>query len=774
MADAHPDTPVLEQWNAQERKLQEIIDDVRSHGLDLDLDLPQIVLLGNRNSGKTSIVEAIVRMRFTTRRTNFPVEWVLRTTESSEIKVKVCHTSTSTCGVEKLPSYTKEGVVSSSYTKVFNEATQVIQEALQGGATISEDTLQVRICRAYLYEINFIMIELPRLDNSEQAEHSAADRALVESLANRYMSNQNAIIVLVVSAQDQTAVQELLQLAKLHDRNQIRTLGVITKPDLLKPGSEEEANIIRLVENLNQSARLPLGWHVLRNSESVERCLGKDERDKREREFFNATSWSSVPPENKGIGTLRGRLSRILMTRAKRNLKSLIDGFEITLSERQFLRKQLGEPREGPKERQAYLNNIASQFQAVSLQALNGNYLHDFFGRLDLDDTGMAYAQIRVRKLRVLIRDLNRTFAFILQTKGHAYEVLPKGVSIDDYTRQHNQKSPCPAFAASLHNLMRLYPTEDPKLMTFQDTVKKLDNEFVVGQGIEFLGTSNDQLAAEFFRHRARPWGAIARSHAQIASQMARTFVNELFSHLIPKNNRTRETILNEVVEHFFETKALVLERKIEELLHHYQHGHPPSLDLGLGTVLTDRQRRLIEKEFLKRLLETQPGLFTDTARENLGGNVNSKPESKFDAEDFFDKARAYYQTSLHTFTDNMIVLVIENCLIEDLPNIFTLQFVGQMDDQELEKFAAESNEIIKQRSVLRDECEALERGLDFFRRYKDPKRKRTSFNELDSLSPSSTARPGKRRRLAPETIWEALQKPQIVPPQSSVSKQIQ
>lgn len=74
---------------------------------------------------------------------------------------------------------------------------------------------------------------------------------------------------------------------------------------------------------------------------------------------------------------------------------------------------------------------------------------------------------------------------------------------------------------------------------------------------------------------------------------------------------------------------------------------------------------------------------------------------------------------SLRTFTDNLINLGIESCLIQDLPNIFTPRFVNDMDKDDVEKLAAESEEVRNYRCRLRDDLKLLKQGLEQCRRYK-------------------------------------------------------
>ena len=80
------------------------------------------------------------------------------------------------------------------------------------------------------------------------------------------MKEPRSIILVVVSAKNDAANQIVLKLACADDKKGNRTLGVITKPDILIPGFESEASYVCLARNQNVLFRL--GWHVLRNMDS--------------------------------------------------------------------------------------------------------------------------------------------------------------------------------------------------------------------------------------------------------------------------------------------------------------------------------------------------------------------------------------------------------------------------------------------------------------------------------------------------------------------------
>lgn len=67
---------------------------------------------------------------------------------------------------------------------------------------------------------------------------------------------------------------------------------------------------------------------------------------------------------------------------------------------------------------------------------------------------------------------------------------------------------------------------------------------------------------------------------------------------------------------------------------------------------------------------------------------------------------------SLRTFTDNVINLAVENCLVCGIPDILTPQKVHRMSEERLRELAEESEELQSQRNTLQKEVEVLRKGL--------------------------------------------------------------
>jgi hypothetical protein len=142
-----------------------------------------------------------------------------------------------------------------------------------------------------------------------------ADIQLVRSMVKSYMDNPRSVMLAVIPANVDVATQEILELAAEADPQQDRTLGVLTKPDLVDKGAEPK--VLDLLAG--HSRTFKLGWHMLRNPGQSD-LLNKDiDRDTLEMDFFRSEKpWNSIDKASVGINALRMRLSDVLASLVKR------------------------------------------------------------------------------------------------------------------------------------------------------------------------------------------------------------------------------------------------------------------------------------------------------------------------------------------------------------------------------------------------------------------------------------------------------------------------
>lgn len=316
----------------------------------------------------------------------------------------------------------------------------------------------------------------------------------------------------------------------------------------------------------------------MRNRGKTESLLTSKERDTKEREFFGSGIWSGISSKHRAVDTLRTKLANILFDHIRNHLDTPIKHIEESLNNQRKKLRQLGPPRYSPFQERAYLHMIASQFQLLSLRAIEGNYSNEFFGGLYPDDMSAAMDDYRIRRLRAFVRDLNRTFAFILSARGSRRFIysVKAGSQDSDSEKLADEEDILPS---NLYALASQYPFIHPDPVS-RDTVKaELEHLSSVNKGIDFPGTINDLVAVRLFQDQSTPWEAIARFHIKFVLRVAKSFTEKLVTYLTGLDQTTCSAILLNVVDPFFEERKVMLENKLQELLYHFRTGYPQLSD---------------------------------------------------------------------------------------------------------------------------------------------------------------------------------------------------
>jgi len=317
-----------------QKELFDTVDKLSSLGVGKMVDLPQIVVCGDQSSGKSSVLEAISRVRFPVKTdicTRFATELILRTDSTSVVDVSIEWQDADKPGAkpreERLPG--PDGGK--------RDIPEIIEEARKrmgvdgDKKTVSTDVLRIRVSAPDVP--NLTLVDLPGFYYGSGGGQNYDDRLVVDDLARRYLSRRNTIILAVVGARSSIDQQKVLDEAKAVDPRRERTLGVITQLDRLEPGTETE-RYLELAMGSNEKTRLKYPWHLVRNRSEKEASTSNDERDATEAVFLSSGAWSIIPEEDKGIKTLRSKLSKILAVHIVKSLPSVIEDMKRCAAER--------------------------------------------------------------------------------------------------------------------------------------------------------------------------------------------------------------------------------------------------------------------------------------------------------------------------------------------------------------------------------------------------------------------------------------------------------
>lgn len=634
------DKGVIEQLNSQNAKLLlDTIDSLRELRVGEIVQLPQIIVVGDQSSGKSSVLEAISGMEFPVHGnlcTRFATELILR--RDPETKITVSIQKATAPFVFGQDGQQAESLPFHKTSFDTNDLPEIIAEAKErmgiktGSKAFSKDTLRVVVARPDAPQLT--LVDLPGIFHSATSEQTMQGKDVVDELIDKYMQESKSIILVVVAANNQLANQSVLSRAKLHDPQSRRIVGVITKPDLVD-SSASERKYLDLCRGLETTHRLPLGWHVVRNSSEQERSNENHNRELEEQRFFQKSEWASVSPANRGVESLRNKLSKVLFEHIRTSLPGVIREIEDSLSVRERELKQLGKPRSTPEEMRSFLMDIAEDYQRLALDAVEGRYGDDFFGGL----SGKEH------KLRAQVRQLNYAFDATMVDKGATFSITwePASHSCDD------GKAP-----QHLQHLMEVYRKQfsAPRSITNSSLTKKLEKVASVNQGKEMPGTPNSELAFQFFKRQAEPWRRIAEFHLDQVQNISKAFVDHLFGKVIGPNNDTIEAVLKGCADPFFDEKSALMADKLQELLRPYTTSYGLPLEREFKSETSRRILLQNSQQFIKVLEKERPDLFETKGaldRETLLRsfvNAENLSRSDFGTEQVIQMMVVHYEVS--------------------------------------------------------------------------------------------------------------------------------
>ncbi|TDZ38195.1 Interferon-induced GTP-binding protein Mx3 [Colletotrichum spinosum] len=678
----------LEELNrAETRALFDAVDKLSSLGVGEIVHLPQIIVAGDQSAGKSSVLEAISHVHFPAHEgvcTRFATELVLRPSTHPSIEATVQFADTS----RPPHSLQVSGLDAKAVKRVINEAKEQMGLSDADGG-FSKDVLRLKIQGPDMCPLT--LVDLPGIFHTTAATQSFKDPVTVSVLVESYMRKSNSIILAVISANNQLANQTVMERAKANDPAKVRTLGVITKPDLLPRGSSSEAGYLHLVQGRENANQLALGWHVLRNRAEPEEDPGP--RDSVEDAFFASSAWSSIPTADRGITNLRTKLGRLLLDHVKKSLPSVLDDIQDKLSRRELELKRLGQPRPTPRDMRAYLVEIAEKFQRLVHDGICGRYTDSFFG-------GSGGTR---RKLRSQLRNHNRALQQFLSVSGASQRVV-------QYTFQPPQQPPCSDYLKGYYEAYsRASPS--PKIITWSELSAELEHQAAANQGTELPGFINMNLIIQLFQKQAQPWERIAETHLKLVTGVAESFVEEALEHTVgrPGSESTTGAILSDFVDPFFQGKERLLADKLEELLRPFKEGFAFPLDSEFHEAL--------EMSKADKKAASVLGTLPPKSQEKILFSVPNK--SEFSTDRVVKTMQIFYDMALRTFTENLINLAVESCLVQDLPAIFTPKMVSSVSDEKLAELAAEPEEVLVRRRKLNEDIGLLREGRDLCRRHK-------------------------------------------------------
>ncbi|KAE8449455.1 hypothetical protein EG329_008063 [Mollisiaceae sp. DMI_Dod_QoI] len=688
----------------QTRAQLELIDDLQKLGVSKYLDLPQLVVVGDQSTGKSSVLQAVTEIPFAINDkmcTRFATEIVLQRTSPghpTEIEVRIIPDANDSperrqelLSWRPVPFNPNATLDKTTMQDIFQQADDVIF----GGTVkrspsrhsrsinrLSSSTL--KITRRGPNETNFAIVDIPGLvrGNETNSEHRTA-----KNLVEKYLNNPRSIVVVVIDVVD-IERQEIMNMLQGLPDEESRVIGVINKCDTKQKKSHDFVfDLIR-----NNPTRSPLflkeGWFGLRNRQASEVGISDSERDKKEDEFFAGPEWNILDKNKLGRHALKAALIKMRNRHVKRSIPDLLSEIQSKLDKCLLELDKLGQPRTTNEDQFRLINKIATDYSQRASGAVNGHY------------EDLSHDQQFARKL---VRDNLDVFSA---------DMLNRGLNKSFITKDQDARTVATCTTGEQWA---------EKLLESYSWIRDSINNY---RGKEDIGEVNPIVKAQLWKKQISNWEEIS-SHA--LDQVERTVENanaSLFERVCPDKGLRLK--LRAWLQEDHQKAAEDARIELQKLLSSERDGQL----FSLHPIVASRKQQLHDARIQAILGEAtikNANLAFPQAAETpmtvglipphmIVQSVLDNNAELFGVLHTHDSLAAYYEVAVYRFIDNFALQVVERHLLgrSGPLRLFTSDYVsqklyGEKNAMELNNLASEDPAIAEKRTELEAEQASLE-----------------------------------------------------------------
>ncbi|KAB8263271.1 P-loop containing nucleoside triphosphate hydrolase protein [Aspergillus pseudonomiae] len=679
------------------------------------IDLPQLVVVGDQSSGKSSVLEGLTQLPFPRDSglcTRFATQIIFRRDRglsTRKVIASIIPASESDADrIARLSEWRTESIGGLEHN-LFSKVMQEVHEMMGVGgnsavSTFSKDILRLEISGPE--EDHLSVIDVPGIfKNTTPGLTSKSDIAVVREMVEGYMKNPRSIMLAVVPANVDIATQEIIEMAREYDAEGERTIGVLTKPDLVDKGAENK--VVDLVSG--NKLFLRHGWIIVRNLNQQELTDRDTDRDEAEEAFSRQAPWNTIAKDRFGIKSLRSRLQETVTENARRAFPSVRMEINKRLKEAKSSLKALGNERGTAEQQAGFLLDIMSKFQEITSQALSTSY-----GENDIFDDHMDL------RLATMVVNRDTVFAEDLDRYGHEYNFKTNGKRNPDSSDADSTTAPSdePGDQNEVQTRKTDSMSELDDVVTEQtyesspsdsDIYEWLNQLYQSSRGFE-IGTFNASLLPTIMKKQSAKWANFAKGYISDVITIVHQFIVKVLE-TICVDKRVFNNLCSIMIDNLLDKYQRAL-AQVDFLLHVERNQAPKTLNHYFNENLQRcRQERLRSKLESKVISDSYSG---ELVRLEDLTVLNHMSNSEYTVHDIHDILESYYKVARKRFVDNICMQAADYHLItgpETPTKLFSSSLVNRLSKDELKDIAGEDAFTVQQRMNLRKTIRELEEG---------------------------------------------------------------
>ena len=341
------------------RSFISLIDQLRDNGVNEYIKLPRICSLGTQSTGKSSIIESIVGLDFLPRGegvvTRRPLELRLFHIDSGKPWAKFEE--------KNERNYT-------NFTEVKSTIQELTNEVCKGDKNIEDKPIILNIYSKTCPDLT--IIDLPGITKVPVGDQPNNIEEITKNMAKKYIDDPLTIILCAISANSDIATSDGLKLAKEIDKEGTRTLGVLTKIDIMDEGTD----IKKILENKEIELKLGYVGVINRSKKDLDCKLSMEESLNKEEKFFkNHKIYKNMDTYYFGTKQLINRLSKIYFRIIKESLPKIINSINDRIKTINEELEELGKPIPSDNSNKiSILINMINEYCEIFKNVLRGKY----------------------------------------------------------------------------------------------------------------------------------------------------------------------------------------------------------------------------------------------------------------------------------------------------------------------------------------------------------------------------------------------------------------